>query len=186
MNIPVVVKVDVDPDTVRRRLIASFDRPLSDKRHLPTIGPWTVFGEVRGDEIRAESAGAFEGWTARSGYGFWQPIFRGHVRSTREGSVIEGTIRFRLTVWILVLFLVVLAISLVPRLLPIAGQDIAAGNYGRAVPPIVLILGIVVLPAVWTAHVVWMGRREGYALRDRVVQGLVGSPRAGTLPNLSE
>jgi hypothetical protein len=102
------------------------------------------------------------------------------LRSTPEGSVVEGTIRFRYWVWIFVLFLAVLAVSLVPPLLAAGEQDIAAGDYGRAAPPIALVLGIIVLPAVWLAHDLRRGRREGYALRDRIVRAVTARATAGT------
>jgi hypothetical protein len=79
-------------------------------------------------------------------------------------------------VWVFVVFLALLAYSLVPPLLAGAGQDIAAGEYGHAVPPIALILGIIVLPAVWLAHDLRNGRREGYALRDRIVRAATDRP----------
>ena len=119
---------------------------------------------IENDEIRVETAGAFEGWTARNGYGFWQPVFRGRLRTKAGRTILEGCIRFRTTVWIVIAFLLVLASTLVP-LIRAALTDIAEGNAGEAVPKLALVVGIVVIPAFLTLRVVRRGRREAQAPR---------------------
>lgn len=164
MRLEVCVDTTADREQAVARLRRAFDRPLSGRDPFGTVGPWTVFGAIEGDDVKAETAGEFHGQRAMNGYGFWQPVFRGELRPTATGSVLQGGIRFRLVVWVVVAFLVVLALSLVP-LVPSALTDIAEGDAGKAVPKLALVVGIVVVPALMTLRVVRRGWREAHALR---------------------
>jgi hypothetical protein len=173
---PFAIRVDIEPSIdvaeVERRLAASFDRPIGDRRRVSTVGPWTVFGEIAGGTVRVETAGAFEGWRARDGYGFWQPIFGGRITSSGDHARLSGAVRFRRTVWIVFGFLVTLTIGLVPPLLASAGRSADVAGVEAAIPALALIGGIVIIPWAWTLHSVRMGRREAWALRRRLEASL--------------
>lgn len=173
---PFAIRVDleqsIDAVEVGRRLAASFDRPIGDRRRMSTVGPWTVFGEIAGGTVRVETAGAFAGWRARDWYGFWQPIFRGRITSSGNHGRLSGTVRFRRTVWIVFGFLATLTISLVPPLLDSALRSAEVAGVEAAIPALALIGGIVIIPWAWTLHSVRMGRREAWALRRRLEESL--------------
>ena len=131
------------------------------------MGPWTVFGAIEGDDIRVETAGEFGGRRSMNGYGFWQPVLRGKLTPTATGTVLQGTVRFRRSVWVVVGLLVLLAVSL-GGLIPGAVGDLVDQDFGSAIPPLLLVAGIVVVPTMFTASVMRLGWREAHALRTRL------------------
>jgi hypothetical protein len=165
---PVSISSGMSVDEAVHSLRSSFDRPLSEKDPWGVVDAWTVFGEMCGEEIRAETAGTFGGWSARNGFGVWQPVFRGRVTAAAHGSVLNGRICLRRSFLLVLAFLLVWSVSLVAGLTPLIAGDLAAGNVGGFAGRVALLALMVGVPATWIAFVWRKGVQEAGALHRRL------------------
>lgn len=177
LSIPVHVESDLPVTEMLIRLERSFDKPLETRDIWGTVENWTVFGDVRGNEVRAETAGAFHGWAAMNGMGVWQPLFKGTVRPALGGSMLTGSVGLRKAFVLFVGFTLVWGGSVLAGLMPPAIGDAIGGNLQAAAVRAVAILLLVVIPAVGILFVWRLGLREAYALRSRLENALQHDPR---------
>lgn len=141
-------------------------RSLSELRGFGRVESWTVFGDTTGRLIRAQAAGPFGGWSSRSGYGLWQPSFRGAITAEKGGTVLVGEIRGRAGWIAFVGLILVVGVALLAAMLPRIVDAVAAGRPANAVAESTFLGATVGIPWLVTGFLIRLASREAGAVEQ--------------------
>ncbi len=91
------IATDLPPDLATDRLRSLINQDIRTRSSIGVVGKWTLFGRIDGGNVHVEAFGPFRGLTSLNGRGAWQPVFKGRIHASGDGSLLVGRVTRHLT-----------------------------------------------------------------------------------------